>query len=123
MAEVRPGQITSARMGRYADWAMAELRPDPMGQADPDLCRVSYLAWCSDRFAKPEPRSKQRAAVKAAGGRPVGIGKHLVYRGVTLAPPEGTSVPPDVLAASLIALRDAGLITPQQALDAAMRLA
>ena len=123
MAEARPGQISGARTGRYADWAMAELRPDPTGQADPDLCRQSYLMWCSDRFAKPEPRSKQRAAVKARGGRPVGTGKDLVYQGVTLAPMDGSAVPPDVLAAALVALRDAGLISAEQALDAAMRLA
>jgi hypothetical protein len=121
--ELRPAQIGSARMGSYSDWAAMELRPDPIGQADPDLCRQSYLMWCSDRILMPEPLSKQRGAILAFGGRWVGTGENLVYLGVVLAPVPGTRVPPAVTGAALVALRDAGVITGEQALKAAMDLA
>jgi len=122
MPDPRPGQIGSHRIYTYADWAMFALRPDPLGQACPDLCRQDYLMACSDRIAKPELRSKQRAAVKAAGGRPFGKGDALVYLGVTLAPLPGTAVSPKVLGAALSALRTADVISMEQAMAAAVEL-
>jgi hypothetical protein len=79
---------------------------------------------CSDRGLRWEPRSKQRGAVKKVGGRPIGTGSNLRYIGVVLAPPTGSMgrVPPAVIGASLSALRDAGLITPEQAIVAALDL-
>jgi hypothetical protein len=114
MADLRPGEISSKRMGLYKDWALGALVPG--GSCDPDLVRQDYLMWCSDRIAKPEARSKQRAAIVAAGGKPVGTGKNLVYQGVTLAPPEGTRIGPDEARAVLVSLYAAGLITAEEAL-------
>jgi hypothetical protein len=123
--EIRPGQISSTNMGLYADWAVGHLLYSPGGQADPDLCRQSYLMWASDQIKKPEPRSKQRGVVKAIGGKPKGVGKNLVYLDVVLVPlvSPGPRVPPPVVAAGIVALRDAGVITGEQALKAAMDLA
>ena len=78
----------------------------------------------SDRGLRWEPRSKQRGAVKKVGGRPMGTGSNLRYIGVVLAPPVGSKdrVPPKVIGASISALRDAGMITPEQAIVAALDL-
>lgn len=111
----------------YDDWAAEALTPDPGGSADPNLCRQDYLMAASDRGLRWEPRSKQRGAVKKVGGRPVGVGAHLRYIGVVLAPPRPSwiscgTMPPKVVGESIAALRDAGLITPEQAIVAALDL-
>jgi hypothetical protein len=108
----------------YDDWAAQALTPDPGDSADPDLCRQDYLMSCSDRMLRPEPRSKQRGAVKKVGGRPMGTGSNLRYIEVALAPPTGglTAVPPKVVGASLSALRDAGLTTTEAAVSAFLDL-
>lgn len=85
--ERRPGQISSTRMGTYADYTAARVVADPDAAADPDEIRADYVAWCSDRFAKPEPRSKQRAAMRDAGGTPKGTGDALRYLGLRLVGP------------------------------------
>jgi hypothetical protein len=111
----------------YDDWAAEALTPDPGGSADPDLCRQDYLMECSDRGLRWEPRSKQRGAVEKVGGRPIGTGSNLRYIGVVLAPPRPSwmsrgQMPPKVVGESIAALRDAGLITPEQAIVAALDL-
>lgn len=109
----------------YAEWAAIALIPDPMGVADPELCRQSYIMAASDRGLHWRPRSEQRAAVKAVGGAWVGRGEHLRYTGVVLVseiPGSTAPLPPKVIGASLSALRDAGLITNEQAIMAALDL-
>ena len=118
MAEIRPAQITSKRMGAYADWAAGALWPEPGWVTDPDECRIDYLGWCSDRILKPEPRSKQRAAIKAAGGTVKGTGENLRYLDVRLVP-EGVEASPDLVVRALHGLHSAGLLTDLPALVAA----
>lgn len=59
-----------------------------------------------------------------AGGRPTGTGEHLRYLGVVLAPPAGSRATsrPDVVGMAAAALRDAGLITDEQAIGAVLDL-
>ena len=118
----------------YTAWAAERLVLLEGHELHPDLVRADYIAWHVERKPRHEPRSKQRAAILAAGGRCLGVKDELRYLDVALAgplPDSGYRVPirgglPDAphvgagaVDAALVALYQAGLVTDTRALDRA----
>lgn len=121
-------------MTTYTAWAQERLVLVEGAELHPDRAREDYLLWHCDREAKREPRSKQRAAIRAAGGRCRGVKHELRYLDVALAGPLedsgyrvpmrgggpiGEAVGAGRVEAALRALFDAGLVRDTSALDRA----
>lgn len=114
-------------------WALERLVVAPGHDLDAVQARIDYLAWASDfPGTRPEPKTKMRAAVLAAGGTVKGYATGakartypLTYCDLTLAGSVEVPVPPratpDVSLAALTALRDTGLVTDRDALNRAWR--
>jgi DNA-binding transcriptional ArsR family regulator len=98
-------------------WAAERLAVSPGSVLHPVEARVDYLAWASDHVgSRPQPKSKMRAAVRAAGGTPRGVGDALRYHDLALAG-ERPASPLE----ALTSLRDAGLVTDRDVLNGAYR--
>jgi hypothetical protein len=114
----------------YLAWAGQRLDLVPDAVLHPDDARVDYVGWCSDRMARPEPRSRQRAAVRAFGARCRGVGADLRYHGIELRPLVDSRYragvgylpsPPGEVLAGLRVLQAAGMVTDRDALNRAYR--
>lgn len=115
----------------YEQWITNRVVADPDAELDPDSARADYVAYCSDLGITKQPRSKQRAAARAAGGKPKGTGRALRYLGIRLTGPlwdsgyraGGGHVPPPAVdpLPALQALHAAGLITDRTALNRAWK--
>jgi len=107
-------------------WAGERLLVVPGRILDPVLARVDYLAWASDHpGARPEPKTKMRAAIVAAGGVAKGYATGakskthpLQYHGLAIADGEHPATDP---LPALTALRDHGLVTDRESLNRAYR--
>jgi hypothetical protein len=117
--------------GSYGRWSAERLALVPGVVADPRQLRADYIGWCSDRRLGWLPMSKQRAAIKAFGGRYSGtkdkVQVHDVmalplvdsgYRALSRVPPGelGEHVDPSE---ALLALWEEALVTDLRALDIA----
>ena len=112
-----------------AGWAAVRLVTEADAELHPDVARADYVAWCSDRRAHPQPRSKMRAVIKGVGGVPKGVGAQLRFRDVALDGPgfdSGYRVPGFGVSAVgpvadptevLLVLFRAGLVSDPWALD------
>lgn len=113
----------------YAQWAAERVEVEEGSSITYWQARADYVCWTSDRRLRPEPLSKQRGTLRAAGARVKGRGDDLLYVGVRLreALPDARyragvgympSGPETVLSA-LTALKAGGLVTDRAALNRA----
>ena len=78
----------TAMEASYGRWAAERLALVEGRELHPDVARAHYLAWHVDRgLTRRATRGKQRAAIKAVGGRCEGTGSELRYLDVALAGP------------------------------------
>jgi hypothetical protein len=118
-------------MADYAQWAAERIEVADGLTLDPWHARQDYLMWASDLGQRPHPMSRARAAIRAIGGRPKGVGDALTYHGVALKP-----LPPDSgyraggrwlprpateVITTLRAIQQAGLVTDRAALNTAYK--
>jgi hypothetical protein len=73
--------------GDYGAWAAARLVAEEGAILTPSEARTDYMGWCSDQRLRWHPLSKQRAAIKAAGGTVKGFKDKTRYHGVRLVGP------------------------------------